>query len=91
MTLCKVCYIIKSKYVLAMATTDQQNHLKSVVEQSQGLVNEINQLEGAAKSKREMLLKLQGIIEYLQQTGVELPKEEEETPVVTPETETSDS
>ena len=57
--------------------TDQQNHLKSVVEQSQTLISEINQLEGAAKSKREMLLKLQGIIEYLQQTGVELPKEEE--------------
>tara|TARA_B100001989_G_scaffold56245_2_gene37194 strand:- start:5904 stop:6116 length:213 start_codon:yes stop_codon:yes gene_type:complete len=57
--------------------TDQQNHLKSVVEQSQTLVSEINQLEGAAKGKREMLLKLQGIIEYLQQTGVELPKEEE--------------
>ena len=40
-----------------------------------------------------MLLKLQGIIEYLQQTGVELPKEEEEaaTEVVTPETDTSDS
>ena len=56
--------------------TDQQNHLKSVVEQSQTLVSEINQLEGAAKSKREMLLKLQGIVEYLQQTGVELPKEE---------------
>ena len=38
-----------------------------------------------------MLLKLQGIIEYLQQTGVELPKEEAaETEVVTPETETSD-
>ncbi len=51
--------------------TEQQNHLKQVVEQSQGLVNEINQLEGQAKSKREMLLKLQGIIEYLQQTGVE--------------------
>ena len=56
--------------------TDQQNHLKSVTEQAQCLVNEINQLEGAAKNKREMLLKLQGIIEYLQQTGVELPKEE---------------
>ena len=55
--------------------TEQQNHLKSVVEQSQTLVNEINQLEGQAKSKRDMLLKLQGIIEYLQQTGVELPKE----------------
>ena len=62
--------------------TDQQNHLKSVTEQAQGLVNEINQLESAAKSKREMLLKLQGIIEYLQQTGVELPKEE--APEVTP-------
>ena len=72
--------------------TEQQNHLKSVVEQSQTLVTEINQLEGQAKQKREMLLKLQGIVEYLQQTGVELPKEEEaETEVVTPETETSDS
>tara|TARA_B100000459_G_C8532035_1_gene181017 strand:+ start:257 stop:481 length:225 start_codon:yes stop_codon:yes gene_type:complete len=71
--------------------TEQQNHLKSVVEQSQTLVSEINQLEGQAKSKREMLLKLQGIIEYLQQTGVELPKEEEaSTEVVTPEAETSD-
>ena len=71
--------------------TDQQNHLKQVVEQSQGLVNEINQLEGQAKTKREMLLKLQGIIEYLQQTGVELPKEEAaETEVVTPEAEVSD-
>ena len=65
-----------------MEVTDHQNHLKSVTEQAQGLVNEINQLEGQAKSKREMLLKLQGIIEYLQQTGVELPKEEasEEAP-----------
>ena len=59
-----------------MEVTDHQNHLKSVTEQAQGLVNEINQLEAQAKSKREMLLKLQGIIEYLQQTGVELPKEE---------------
>ena len=72
--------------------TEQQNHLKQVIEQSQTLVSEINQLEGQAKQKREMLLKLQGIVEYLQQTGVELPKEEEaETEVVTPETETSDS
>ena len=75
-----------------MATEqEQQTHLKSVVEQSNTLVNEINQLEGQAKNKREMLLKLQGIIEYLQQTGVELPKEEAaETEVVTPEAETSD-
>ena len=68
--------------------TDQQNHLKSVTEQAQGLVNEINQLEAQAKSKREMLLKLQGIIEYLQQTGVEMPKEvpaPPEPPVATTE------
>ena len=71
--------------------TEQQNHLKSVMEQAQTLANEINQLEGQAKSKREMFLKLQGIIEYLQQTGVELPKEEavDETPVP-PVAETSD-
>ena len=71
--------------------TEQQNHLKSVTDQAQSLVNEINQLEGQAKAKRDMLLKLQGIIEYLQQTGVQLPKDEEEVPVVTPEAETSES
>ena len=74
-----------------MELTDHQTHLKSVTEQAQGLINEIQELETQAKSKRDMLLKLQGIIEYLQQTGVELPKEEEETPVVTPEAETSDN
>ena len=74
-----------------MELTDHQTHLKSVTEQANGLVNEIQGLETQAKNKRDMLLKLQGIIEYLQQTGVELPKEEAaETEVVTPEAETSD-
>ena len=75
--------------------TDQQNHLKQVAEQSQTLATEINQLEAQAKSKREMLLKLQGIAEYLDGLGVKLPTEEEaaaeegaETEVVTPEAET---
>ena len=58
-----------------MELTDHQIHLKSVTEQAQGLINEIQELEAQAKNKRDMLLKLQGIIEYLQQTGVELPKE----------------
>ena len=58
-----------------MEVTDHQNHLKSVTDQAKELVSEINQLESQAKNKRDMLLKLQGIIEYLQQTGVELPKE----------------
>ena len=70
-----------------MEVTDHQNHLKSVTEQAQGLVNEINQLEGQAKSKRDMLLKLQGIIEYLQQTGVELPKEVPAPPTLPEEVE----
>ena len=58
-----------------MELTDHQTHLKSVTEQAQGLIYEIQELETQAKNKRDMLLKLQGIIEYLQQTGVELPKE----------------
>ena len=73
--------------------TEQQNHLKQVAEQSQTLVSEINQLEAQAKSKREMLMKLQGIAEYLDGLGVKLPTEEAaaegaETEVVTPEVET---
>ena len=71
-----------------MEVSDHQTHLKSVTEQAQGLIDEINQLEAQAKSKRDMLLKLQGIIEYLQQTGVEMPKEAPappEVPVTTPE------
>ena len=76
--------------------TEQQNHLKQVAEQSQTLVSEINQLEAQAKSKREMLMKLQGIAEYLDGLGVKLPTEEEAAAdepaaspeVVTPEVET---
>jgi len=75
--------------------TEQQNHLKQVAEQSQTLVSEINSLEAQAKSKREMLLKLQGIAEYLDGLGVKLPEPEAEegeaaegTEVVTPEAET---
>ena len=76
--------------------TEQQNHLKQVAEQSNTLVSEINSLEAQAKSKREMLMKLQGIAEYLDGLGVKLPTEEEAAAdepaaspeVVTPEVET---
>ena len=71
--------------------TEQQNHLKSVTEQAKGLVNEINQLEAQSKQKRELLLKLQGIIEYLQQTGTALPEEEGTPDVVTSDVEDSES
>ena len=57
--------------------TDQQNHLKQVLEQQKTLVAEINELNSAVESKKSMALKLQGVLEYLQHLGIELPKEEE--------------
>ena len=67
--------------------TDQQNHLKQVLEQQKGLIEEINALNSQITSKREMAVKLQGISEYLDQIGVKLPKEEEAAPApeATPE------
>ena len=62
--------------------TEQQRHLQSVLEQQQTLVSEINTLEVKARQKREMAVKLQGIVEYLGGIGVELPKQEELTPDV---------
>ena len=58
--------------------TDQQTHLKQVLEQQKGLIEEINALNSQITSKREMAVKLQGIAEYLDQLGVKLPKEEDE-------------
>ena len=52
--------------------TDHQGHLKSLVEQQQNLVNEM-------ESKQKLLLKVTGAIEYLQEIGVTLePKPEAE-------------
>ena len=56
--------------------TDSQTHLKSAIEQRDAIVKEIQELNAQVANKRELGLKVQGIIEYLQQTGVELPKEE---------------
>ena len=57
--------------------TDQQQHLQQVLEQQKTLVGEINELNTQVDSKRQMALKLQGVLEYLQQLGIELPKEDE--------------
>jgi hypothetical protein len=67
--------------------TDQQTHLKQVLEQQKGLIEEINALNSQITSKREMAVKLQGIAEYLDQIGVKLPTEEEAeaAPEATPE------
>ena len=65
--------------------TEQQNHLKSVLEQQQTLIAEINTLEAQVRSKREMAVKLQGIAEYLNGIGVKLPEPETTAPAA-PET-----
>ena len=56
--------------------TEQQTHLQSVIDQQNTLAQEVQQLNNALDSKRSMYTKLQGVREYLEQTGVTLPKEE---------------
>ena len=56
--------------------TDSQTHLKSAIEQRDAIVKEIQELNTQIATKRELGLKVQGIIEYLEQTGVKLPEEE---------------
>lgn len=58
--------------------SEQQEHLANLLEQQKTLVQDIQELERAIVSKREMVLKIQGALEYLQQIGVTLeePKNE---------------
>ena len=60
--------------------TEQQTHLKSVIDQQNTLAQEVQQLNSALDSKRSMYTKLQGVREYLEQTGVTLPEPEVEAP-----------
>ena len=57
--------------------TEAQTHLKSAIEQRDSIVKEIQDLNTQVANKRELGLKVQGIIEYLEQTGVKLPEEAE--------------
>ena len=68
--------------------TEQQRHLQHVLEQQNTLSTEIQQLSAALESKRSLFTKLQGVKEYLEQTGVTLPEqssEEEGVETVEPE------
>ena len=73
--------------------TEQQKHLQSVNEQQKTLSQEVQQLNATLESKRAMFTKLQGVREYLEQTGVTLPEPEApvEAPAEAPETEAADS
>jgi prefoldin subunit 5 len=62
--------------------SEQQKHLQQLIEQSNQLANDINALNNQLTTKRELFLKVQGVIEYLEQTGTTLPepeKKEEES------------
>ena len=52
---------------------DHQTHLKSLADQQLALSKEI-------ETKRNLLMKVTGAIEYLTEIGVTLPKEGETTP-----------
>ena len=75
----KLCYTM-GVYILSrnlLKMTDAQTHLKSAIEQRDAIVQEIQELNTKVASKRELGLKVQGIIEYLEQTGVKLPEDAE--------------
>jgi len=54
--------------------TEQQEHLKNLLEQRNNLEQQMNQ-------NRELFWKVQGAIEYLTQIGVSLPQPEAESEV----------
>ena len=64
--------------------SQHQTHLESAIEQQKVLLNEIQELNVQVSNKKEVVLKVQGVIEYLQQV---ISSEETETPepVVVPE------
>ena len=59
--------------------TEQQQHLQSAIQQQNVLLNEIQKLQTEIDNKRQLAVKAQGIIEYLDQIGVKLPEAEPET------------
>ena len=61
---------------MAEQLTEQQGHLKSILSQQQDLANEINQLNAQINSKKELFIKTQEVVEYLNTIGVKLPEPE---------------
>ena len=66
-----------------MELQDHQTHLQNLINQANTLSNEI-------EAKRTLLLKVQGVIEYLSELGVKLPEPPAETPEAPPEPEVSE-
>ena len=61
--------------------TEQHQHLANLVEQRDALRSDLEKLQETTGNRRELFFKVQGAIEYLVQTGVELPEPEPEAEV----------
>tara|TARA_B100000965_G_scaffold63007_1_gene48773 strand:- start:275 stop:514 length:240 start_codon:yes stop_codon:yes gene_type:complete len=61
--------------------TEQQQHLANLIEQRDGLRSDLEKLQETTGNRRELFFKVQGAIEYLTQTGVQLPEPEPEAEV----------
>ena len=66
-----------------MELQDHQTHLQNLINQANTLSNEI-------ETKKYLLLKVQGAIEYLSELGVKLPEAPAETSEAAPEPEVSE-
>jgi hypothetical protein len=55
---------------------EQQNHLSQLVEQRSRLASDLESLGSQSTRTRELFLKTQGAIEYLEAVGVTLPEPE---------------
>ena len=54
---------------------EQQNHLTQLIEQRNNLATDLEKLGEQSTRTRELFLKTQGAIEYLEAVGVTLPEE----------------
>lgn len=59
---------------------EQQQHLVNLTSQKDNLLKEVGQLQTEIDKRREIFLKVQGAIEYLNTIGVTLPENTEEGP-----------
>jgi len=55
---------------------EQQNHLTQLVEQRTTLSQQLEGIQNQTTRTRELLLKTQGAIEYLEAVGIKLPEPE---------------
>jgi hypothetical protein len=54
--------------------TDQQVHLSNLLDQRSQIMTQIEELNSKTTASRDLYLRIQGAIEYLQQIGVQLPE-----------------